>query len=431
MNKLLLIVAGIAIITLSDAPSAHADASTWNPTDQAPSASADFRFPVMPPVSSADLNQASQPSQAQPMLPAEPSIAEGTNAPRAPVMPLAPAQPFPEPLPLPFSPAQSSHTQPSQTQASNPQPFAVPIPSDLGVQFDLSEQLGQSAGSKTPASEIPASETPALAPALPSASASSPSLPRLNSPQLVFPQPLDVPDSVSSAPLSPPASPASKSAEFTLRDLFAQDSDSLVAAAVGSAEGTRSPDGKPNQHFYGHPDPGNGVWNLGTFSYQHGAASPEEADVKQLNRLKQQAQVMQEKIAAQGLSLTLEEALNGIDLANQAPKAVIDAEGGYIEWLAKAHHMGKSGSEAILWARVQSFIDPQTQQWNAPGLGNTADSITHDQNRRMQAIASAMAAQNDSIAPDARLRLQPIGFIPRWNFARQVFHNVSGLFRRT
>ena len=226
--------------------------------------------------------------------------------------------------------------------------------------------------------------------------------------------------------VQPSASPSLnlfQQATFTLRQLFSKDTDSLVAVAVGSAEGTRTPAGDRSKHFYGHSDPGNGVWNLGTFSYQHEAGSAEEADAKQLERLKQQSRVMQEKASAKGLKLTLEETLNGIDLANQAPEALLDAAG-YIDWLEQAHSLGMSGPDAILWARVQSFIDPKTQRWNAPGLGNNAESITQDQQRRMEAIARAIDRQNNSIAADARLNPQPIGFqLP--NLAQRLINQVS------
>ncbi|HEY9640363.1 MAG TPA: hypothetical protein V6C57_07760 [Coleofasciculaceae cyanobacterium] len=195
---------------------------------------------------------------------------------------------------------------------------------------------------------------------------------------------------VESAPDS--AASTRSATEIPLDQLFIGNSESLVARAVGSAEGTRTPTGDRNPAYYGHVDPGNKAWNLGSFSYQHAAASPEEADAKQLSRLQDQAAVMQAKAQAQGLTLTTEEVLNGIDLANQAPKAVLDQDG-YIEWLSKAHEQGLSGSDAVLWARTQSFLDPNTQQWNAPGLGNTQDSIAHDQQRRMQAIDRALAAQ--------------------------------------
>jgi hypothetical protein len=173
--------------------------------------------------------------------------------------------------------------------------------------------------------------------------------------------------------------------------LFEGGSDSLVARAVGSAEGTRTPDGHRNPAYYGHVDPGNGVWNLGSFSYQHGASSPEEADVKQLARLRQQAQVLQQKAIARNLELTLEERLNGIDLANQAPVAAL-GRGGYIDWLDQAHEMGMRGSDAVLWARTRSFLDPDTSKWDAPGLGNNLHRISSDQERRLLAIARAIEA---------------------------------------
>lgn len=290
----------------------------------------------------------------------------------APVNPVAPAPIAPSPLPVPSQ-------QPTPSFNSSIQ-SATPIPSQLGLDFDLS-------GSSKP--------LPAPAPPLPKPPTSN------------LPQPPIAPVPASAQADAAPASSAKP--EFTLKDLFNGNSDSIVAVIVGNAEGTRRPDGGANKAFYGHTDPGNGVWNLGTFSYQHGADSPEEADTKQLNRLKQQSRIMQEKAAEKGLKLTLEETLNGIDLANQAPQAVIDTDG-YIEWLAKAHAMGMQDEEAILWARVQSFINPHTQQWDAPGLGNTPDSISRDQKRRMEAIANAIDAQNYAISPDARLRPQPIGF---------------------
>ncbi len=171
--------------------------------------------------------------------------------------------------------------------------------------------------------------------------------------------------------------------------LFQGDSNSLVAIAVGSAEGTRTPRGGKTRAYRGHSDPGNGVWNLGSFSYQHGADSPEEADAKQLKRLQSQASELMESASEKGLSLTIEQVLNGIDLANQSPAAAL-SRGGYIDRLAQAEEMGLQGTEAILWARTRSYLDPDSGRWNAPGLGNTVGSITHDQQRRMDAIASAL-----------------------------------------
>ncbi|MGB3292132.1 MAG: hypothetical protein WBB01_03950 [Phormidesmis sp.] len=173
--------------------------------------------------------------------------------------------------------------------------------------------------------------------------------------------------------------------------IFEGGSNSLVARAVGSAEGTRHWSGSRTPAYYGHRDPGNGVWNRGTFSYQHEARSPEDADVRQLQRLKRQSLQLEEQAQKQGLKLDLEEKLNGVDLANQAPLAALD-RGGYIEQLAKAHRLSMEGIEAIVYARTHAYLDPDTKQWNAPGLGNTVQSIDRDQRRRAAAIAQAQQA---------------------------------------
>jgi len=174
-----------------------------------------------------------------------------------------------------------------------------------------------------------------------------------------------------------------------LDSLFEGGSDSLVARAVGSAEGTRTPTGAITPAYYGHRDPGNGVWNMGTFSYQHGAKNATEADQKQLQRLKSQSQVLKRRASKHGLNLNLEETLNGIDLANQSPLASIGRVG-YIERLVEARNMGYSGFDAIVVARTRSYINPDTQRWNAPGLGNTLESITQDQRRRANAVSKAL-----------------------------------------
>ena len=186
--------------------------------------------------------------------------------------------------------------------------------------------------------------------------------------------------------------------------IFEGGSDSLVARTVGSAEGTRRWDGGKTMAYYGHVDPGNGVWNLGTFSYQHEASSPEDADDKQLRRLQRQERQLKEKAAQWEVPLSIEVRLNGLDLANQAPLAALD-KGGYIERLAEAYRAGKSGEQAIAWARTQSYFDPDKQAWDAPGLGNNRYSIRRDQERRMAAIDKALRAfDSDYIGNIARLK---------------------------
>ncbi|OLP15958.1 hypothetical protein BST81_23130, partial [Leptolyngbya sp. 'hensonii'] len=100
-------------------------------------------------------------------------------------------------------------------------------------------------------------------------------------------------------------------------------------------------------------------------------------------RLRQQAERL-------GVQMSLLEELNGIDLANQSPRAAL-SRGGYVERLQEAHQQGLQGMDAVIWARTRSFLNPDTGQWNAPGLGNREDSIKADQGRRFREIAQTVA----------------------------------------
>ncbi|MEM7064960.1 MAG: hypothetical protein AAF572_17595 [Cyanobacteria bacterium P01_B01_bin.77] len=184
--------------------------------------------------------------------------------------------------------------------------------------------------------------------------------------------------------------------------IYKGGSKSLVARVIGSAEGTRTANGQPTRAYYGHTDPGNGVWNMGTFSYQHGAHSPEEADRKQLKRLERQGKQIARQANQAELNMSLGEILNGLDLANQSPRAALE-QGGYVDRLVQAKQHGMKHGDAIVWARTYSYLDPATQRWNAPGLGNTLPSIRKDQNRRHEAVAKAFdqyRAQHDTtVAP--------------------------------
>lgn len=219
------------------------------------------------------------------------------------------------------------------------------------------------------------------------------------------PQSTDVPVApVVVTPASPPDSTSTASAPTTgtsRDDLFAGGSKSVVARTVGAAEGTRSADGGTTDIYEGHVDPGNGVWNRGTFSYQFGNEenlSAEEADRRQMAKIKRiYESVMLSKAAKHGvMPLTVAEEINGIDMINQAPLAVTE-DGGYIERLAEARKKGLSGQAAILEARVWAFWDASRGGWDAPGLRAYDDmgkeaSIRHDQKRRMGMIEDALAS---------------------------------------
>jgi hypothetical protein len=214
------------------------------------------------------------------------------------------------------------------------------------------------------------------------------------------PPPSNPPPAPAAAPVAPaaPTAPATAAAQT---NLFAGGSDSLVARTVGHAEGTRTPDGSKTRAYQGHVDPGNGVWNLGSFSFQHcreyNCSTPEQADEHQLKRLQGQAEKLIQKTTALGIEMSLLEELNGIDLANQAPLAALGSPG-YSDWLKQARNKGLTGSEAVLWARVQSYWDPARNGWNAPGLGNSEDRISYDQNRRLSAIVRALDVYQQQVA---------------------------------
>jgi hypothetical protein len=175
--------------------------------------------------------------------------------------------------------------------------------------------------------------------------------------------------------------------------LFQGGTDSPVAWTVGAAEGTRTTTGERTPAYYGHVDPGNQAWNLGTFSYQHGARSPAEADQTQLARLQRQLRILCQRAAERNIRqdrLTHEVLLNGIDLANQAPLAALSINGGYMHRLEEAYSRGFRGADAVLEARIYSYLNPQTNRWDAPGLGNTYQGIKADQQRRQAAIARVL-----------------------------------------
>jgi hypothetical protein len=157
-----------------------------------------------------------------------------------------------------------------------------------------------------------------------------------------------------------------------------------------------------NSAYTSHIDPGNQVTNQGNFSYQHSASSAADADIKQFNRLKGQADIQENQAYRLGLVMTTEERLNGLDLANQSPASGMGSltptrSRGYIKLLVDARQLGLSdkdvyypegkvwliGHGAIEWARVASYIDPVTNRWTSSGLGATEFRTRRDQRRRM------------------------------------------------
>ncbi|MBF2027671.1 MAG: hypothetical protein IGS48_13030 [Oscillatoriales cyanobacterium C42_A2020_001] len=280
-------------------------------------------------------------------------------------------------------------------------PFALGLVALSGISDSIYRSAAaQAADSPSSSAEIAQAEVPVATEVESSSQAQDAIALNFEPPAAGQPQPA----STTPAPEPAPSNSASsgESERPSREDLFAGGSESIVARTVGAAEGTRSPDGGKTDIYDGHVDPGNGVWNRGTFSYQFGNEenlSAEEADRRQVAKIKRiHESVMLPKAKQHGIDpLTLAEEINGIDLINQAPLAVTE-EGGYIERLAQAkQEKGLTGHEAILDARVWAFWDSAKGGWDAPGLRAYDDmgkeaSIRHDQKRRMGMIDQALAS---------------------------------------
>ena len=158
-------------------------------------------------------------------------------------------------------------------------------------------------------------------------------------------------------------------------------SDEVLKCVIGNAEGTKNDDCSPNPAYFGHIDPGNGAANMGAFSYQHGASSPEEADAKQLERLRQaEANIQQKAVDKFGQPLSKAALASALDLWNQAPLAGDD----FVMRLSTAD----PSPQEIIEARSQAFIGPDGL--DAPGLGNSMDNVEADQRRRTEEALSTL-----------------------------------------
>ena len=156
-------------------------------------------------------------------------------------------------------------------------------------------------------------------------------------------------------------------------------SDLTLVCAIGTAEGTRDRNCEPTAAYSGHIDPGNGAANVGSFSYQHGAASPEEADQKQLARLRQAEAALQVQSQSKfGRPLSKPALGAALDLWNQSPQAGES----FVDNLPSA----TPSTHQIIAARTGSYVDPTTGKLDAPGLGNRSAQVAADQTRRTEAV---------------------------------------------
>lgn len=188
-------------------------------------------------------------------------------------------------------------------------------------------------------------------------------------------------------------------------------SNAAAAIVIGSAEGTRRPDGGFTRAYGGHSDPGNAAHNRGSFSYQHTASSPADADRRQLQTLQGQLPTYEAAARRAGLDPANARLASAfLDLYNQSPSAA----GRLLNQLGTLH--GQPIDTAHLTnLRVNSFVDASTgerfrlagggqagsgfeniarnQLGRAPTEAEVQAVIRADQQRRTDAVETALSRQ--------------------------------------
>ena len=169
-----------------------------------------------------------------------------------------------------------------------------------------------------------------------------------------------------------------------LEKLLAGGSASVIAIAVGTSEGTRAPDARYTAAWYGHTDPGNGAHNVGSFSWQHGG-EPQHADLAQLEKFQL---TLLPAFLRKGLSSPVHFAL-ACDCFTQSELACM-ARDGFLDQLVL-------NPSNLVECRVRAYFDPDTGRLDAPGFQNDIDRLRADQERRTEAVLSALSKQGVSI----------------------------------
>jgi hypothetical protein len=190
------------------------------------------------------------------------------------------------------------------------------------------------------------------------------------------------------APTTPAPTVGGIGIEAELLKMLDGGVDSAVAICVGTSEGTRTPDGRKTAAWNGHVDPGNGAQNQGSFSYQHSAASPKEADLQQIKKFKDVLLPKFLRILPRLKTRTDGEIkrlfLCVCDCFTQS-EAACTAKGGFLDQIS-ANGNYPPTIDRVTDCRVDSYYDPTTERLDAPGFGNSIERLYNDQHRRTEAV---------------------------------------------
>ncbi len=153
--------------------------------------------------------------------------------------------------------------------------------------------------------------------------------------------------------------------------------DQELQEAIGRAEGTRDANGNPTRAYQGHKDPGNGKRNQGSFSYQHGAATPEEADRRWLAVLREAETRYQDQARAKyGHPLSRAALVAILDAHTQSP----DAASRLLSHLP-THD---PSPEQLIAARTAALQESRAH------MGGPPMNVAQDQHRRIEAALDAI-----------------------------------------
>ena len=153
--------------------------------------------------------------------------------------------------------------------------------------------------------------------------------------------------------------------------------DQELQEAIGRAEGTRDANGNPTRAYLGHTDPGNGKRNQGSFSYQHGAATPEEADRRWLQVLREAEQRYQDQARAKyGHPLSRAALVAILDAHTQSPDAATR--------LLKHLPTHDPTPEQLIAARTAALQESRAH------MGGPPMDVKADQARRIEAALDAL-----------------------------------------
>jgi hypothetical protein len=180
--------------------------------------------------------------------------------------------------------------------------------------------------------------------------------------------------------------------------LFAGGQDSWITRVVGYSEGNRDLDGGFTSGYAGHRDRGNGVFNRGSFSSQHGYATGEEADAHWQGQLQSVWPLYEATMREHGFDPNDPRmAATFADMYTLSPRtAIANNPHSYLGQIRARGNTDPFTDQELLDMRMLSFHDPTTGEF-VHNLGQEEGAA--DLARRNAAVLEAVAHYGDNFQP--------------------------------